>query len=436
MAAPFTAAAVLGAGTMGAQIAAHLANAGVAVTLLDVTRDAAQQGVKRLRSLKPDPCFEPGVLARIATGSFSEDAARLRGADWVIEAIVESLDAKRALLSSIAAAIAPAAIVSSNTSGIPLGSIATALSAEMRARWLGTHFFNPPRYLHLLELIPTPDTSPDTLSRIREFADHRLGKGVVVAKDTPGFIANRIGMFAAARALALVASGEFTIEEIDAITGPAIGRPKSATFRTMDIAGVDIVAKVASDLTARLSAADVDGRDYQLPPFVSAMVERGLLGEKAGRGFYQRIQGGGADGGSTILTLDPATLEYRAQLPAKLPALEAARTIADTGARIRTLLLGRDRVGDALRRTLGPTLDYVGRIANDIAESPADIDRAMRWGFGWELGPFATMAAIEVDLGENRLRESVSEHGDRKPTPGVGFSRPQDQCGRESRRSG
>jgi 3-hydroxyacyl-CoA dehydrogenase len=318
----------------------------------------------------------------------------LRDADWVIEAIVESLDAKRALLSSIAGAIGPAAIVSSNTSGIPIESIGTALPADMRARWLGTHFFNPPRYLHLLELISTADTSTDTLARIREFADHLLGKGVVVAKDTPGFIANRIGMFAAARALALVASGEFTIEEIDAITGPAIGRPKSATFRTMDIAGVDIVAKVAADLAARLSAAETDAGDYQLPPFVSAMVERGLLGEKAGRGFYQRVQGGGAGGGSTILTLDPATLEYRPQASVKLPALEAARTIADTGARIRALLLGRDRVGDALRRTLGPTLDYVARIANDIAESPADIDRAMRWGFGWELGPFATMEAI------------------------------------------
>ena len=393
MSVPFTAAAVLGAGTMGAQIAAHLSNAGVPVTVLDVSRDAAAQGVNRLKSLKPDPCFEPGVLRRISTGSFTEDASRLRQADWIIEAVVESLDVKRALLTSLAPHISASAVLSSNTSGIPLADIGSTLPTDLRGRWLGTHFFNPPRYMHLIELIPTPDTAPATLSRIGEFVDHRLGKGVVVAKDTPGFIANRIGMFAAARALALIASGEFTIEEIDAITGPIIGRPKSATFRTMDIAGVDIVFKVASDLAARLTATGANGKDYDLPPMVAAMVERGLLGEKAGKGFYQRVKGGG-DGGSTILALDPGSLTYREQKPVVLPSLEAARANADMAARLKTLFLGRDRAGDALRRTLGPTLVYTARIANDIAHSPADIDRAMQWGFGWELGPFATIDAI------------------------------------------
>jgi len=392
MSVPFTSAAVLGAGTMGAQIAAHLSNAGVAVTLLDVSRDAAAQGLKRLKTLKPDPCFEPASLSRITTGSFTEDAARLRNADWIIEAVVESLDVKRALLASLAGHISPAAILSSNTSGIPLGSIASGLPAELQPRWLGTHFFNPPRYLHLLELIPTPQTSPQTLARVREFADHRLGKGVVVAKDTPGFIANRIGMFAAARALELVASGEFTIEELDAITGPIIGRPKSATFRTMDIAGVDIVLKVASDLAARLSATGGNGRDYDLPPLVAQMVERGMLGEKSGRGFYQRVKG--SDGASAILALDPQTLEYRPQKPPALPSLQAAATKDSAAERLRLLFLGRDRVGDALRRTLGPTLRYAARIANDIAHAPADIDLAMRWGFGWELGPFESIDAI------------------------------------------
>ena len=232
MSVPFSSAAVLGAGTMGAQIAAHLSNAGVPVTLLDVSRDAAAQGLARLKTLKPDPCFVPTVLARISTGSFTDDAARLRQADWIIEAVVESLDVKRALLASLAPHISPSAVLSSNTSGIPLGDIASALPADLQTRWLGTHFFNPPRYLHLLELIPTPQTSTETLTRISEFADHRLGKGVVVARDTPGFIANRIGMFAAARALELVASGEFTIEELDAITGPIIGRPKSCLLYT------------------------------------------------------------------------------------------------------------------------------------------------------------------------------------------------------------
>src|SRR6187431_884009 len=244
MSSTFRTAAVLGAGTMGAQIAAHLANAGVRVQLLDVTRDAAIAGLKRLKTLKPDPCFIPEVLALIMPGSFDEDAARLRDADWVIEAIVESLEVKQTLLVRLAPHINASAILSSNTSGIPLTAIGSALPADLRQRWLGTHFFNPPRYLHLLELIPTADTSPDVVARISAFADLHLGKGVVVARDTPGFIANRIGMFGAMKSIALVASGEFTIEEIDAVSGPIIGRPKSATFRTLDLAGVDIVAKV------------------------------------------------------------------------------------------------------------------------------------------------------------------------------------------------
>jgi 3-hydroxyacyl-CoA dehydrogenase len=395
MSPPFRAAAVLGAGTMGAQIAAHLSNAGLPVLLLDVSRDAATQGIKRLRTLKPDPCFVPDVLARITPGSFDEDAGRLRDADWIIEAVVESLDVKQALIGRLATHIGPAAVVSSNTSGIPLAAIASGLPADLRARWLGTHFFNPPRYLHLVELIPTPDTSPDVLARVRHFADVHLGKGVVVARDTPGFIANRIGMFGAMRSIALVASGACTIEELDAISGPIIGRPKSATFRTIDLAGVDIVARVAAGLAERLSDAD-GGEDYAAPPLLAGMIQRGLIGDKAGRGFYQRVKSDSPDGGSTILVLDPASLDYRAQTPPKLPSLEAARAIAGTDARIRALFLGKDRAGDLLRRTLGPTLLYAARVAPDIAHSPDDVDRAMRWGFGWELGPFETIEAIGV----------------------------------------
>ena len=386
---------MLGAGTMGAQIAAHLSNAGLTVLLLDVSRDAAAQGLARLRATKPDPCFVPEVLSRITPGSFGEDAALLRDADWVIEAVVESLDVKQTLLTRLAPQINPAAVVSSNTSGIPLSAIAAGLPADLRRRWLGTHFFNPPRYLHLVELIPTRDTGADVLARVRDFADIHLGKGVVVARDTPGFIANRIGMFGALRSIALVASGEFTIEEVDAVTGPLIGRPKSATFRTLDLAGLDIVAKVAADLANRLP--DAGGReDYAAPPLLGRMLERGLLGDKTGRGFYQRVKGDAPEGGSTILVLDPAALDYRAQAAPKLPSIEAARATADMGARIRALFLGKDRAGDLLRRTLGPTLLYAARIAPDIADSPDDVDRAMRWGFGWDLGPFGTIDAIGV----------------------------------------
>jgi len=391
----FRRAAVLGAGTMGAQIAAHLANAGLEVLLLDVSRQAAAQGVARLRTTRPDPCFVPQVLSRISTGGFDDDAERLRDADWVIEAVIESLEAKQAILAKLAPFIRRDAIVSSNTSGIPLAAIATALPADLRPRWIGTHFFNPPRYLHLLELIPTPETAPAVIEDLTAFADVRLGKGVVVAKDTPGFIANRIGMFAAIRSIELVAAGTFTIEEIDAVTGPILGRPKSATFRTLDLAGVDIAAHVAGDLAARLSPAE--GRDAYTPPaLLTRMVERGLLGDKTGSGFYRRVK---ADGGSTILALDPATLEYRPQVAPQLPSLDAARAIADTGARLRALMGGRDRAGDILRATLGLTLRYTAQVAGDIAHDPADIDRAMRWGFGWELGPFETIAAIgEAEL--------------------------------------
>ncbi len=385
MSAPFRTAAVLGAGTMGAQIAAHLANAGLDVLLLDVSRQAAAEGLKRLRTQKPDPCFLPDTAARIRTGAFKEDAALLRQADWIIEAVVESLPVKQALLTELAPSIGPDAVVSTNTSGIPIAAIAAGLPAALGARWLGTHFFNPPRYLRLLEVIPTPATDPSVLARVRDFADRRLGKGVVVARDTPGFIANRIGIFNAIRSLELVAAGDVSVEEVDAITGPVMGRPKSATFRTLDIAGIDILARVTADLDARVG--DHHGaRPYSAPPLLAAMLERGLLGAKAGQGFYKRAS---SDPGAPILVLDPATMEYREPRPVKLPALEAVAAVSDPAERVARLLADQGRVGDFVRRTLGETAAYAGRIADEIAHSPDDIDRAMRLGFGWETGLFA-----------------------------------------------
>jgi 3-hydroxyacyl-CoA dehydrogenase len=345
MSPPFRTAAVLGAGTMGAQIAAHFANAGLDVRLLDVTREAATDGVRRLRTLKPDPCFVPDVIRSIRTGGFDQDTALLGDADWIVEAVVESLEIKQALLSRLAPHISPAAVVSTNTSGIPIAAIATGLPGALASRWLGTHFFNPPRYLRLLELIPTPLTDLAVVERVSDFADRRLGKGVVIAKDTPGFIANRLGIFGALRSIELVESGEFTIEEVDAMSGPIIGRQKSATFRTMDIAGVDILARVAADLEARLGGTGNPGR-YSVPRLLTAMLERGLAGAKGGQGFYKRAT---SDPGSPILVLDPSTLEYRAPEPVKLPALEAAAAISDTATRVRSLLSGQDRVGDFLQ---------------------------------------------------------------------------------------
>src|SRR5258706_8341090 len=367
-----------GAGTRGAQTAAPVANAGAPVPLLDVTADLAREGLKRARGLKPDPFFTPDAVALITTGGF-DDLSRLADADWIMEAVVEQLDIKRALLERVDRARRPGTVVSSNTSGIPIASLAEGRSADFRRHWLGTHFFNPPRYLRLLELIPSAETDPAIVARVSHFPDHRLGKGVVVAKDSPNFIANNIGVFGATLALRALESGRYSIEEIDAITGPALGRPKSATFRTMDLAGVDILVHVAKNL------------NLALPTFVAAMVERGWVGDKAGQGFYKKEK---TASGTAILTLDPATMTYRQKQPARLPSLEAARSIEDPAERIRTLFGGLDKVGDFLRDVLGFTLVYTAKVTPAIAYSIDDVDRAMQWGFGWEMGPFETMDAI------------------------------------------
>jgi len=373
---------------MGAQIAAHLANAGVRVRLLDVTPDAARNGLQRAQTVKPDPFFADAARSLIETGGFDEDLARAGDADWIVEAIVERLDAKRALMARVDAVRRADAVVSSNTSGIPIASIAEGRSDGFRRHWLGTHFFNPPRYLHLLELIPTAETDAAVVRLMAEFSDVRLGKGVVHAKDAPGFIANRIGIFGVVRALRAIESGDYTIEEVDAITGPAIGRPKSATFRTVDIAGVDVLVHVARMLAERLDDP-ADRAAFALPRFVEEMAARGMIGAKAGRGFYEKR-------GDEILTLDPKTLEYRPRRSPTLPALEAARSIESPADRIRTLYHGKDRAGEFLRATFGPTLEYATRIADRVAYSPEDVDKAMKWGFGWQLGPVETLGALKA----------------------------------------
>ncbi len=379
-------AAVLGAGTMGAQLAAHLANAGLPTLLLDVTREAAREGLERAKGLRPDPFFTRATAALIRTGGFDEDLAGIADCDWIVEAIVERLDVKQALFARVEKSRRADAIVSSNTSGIPIAALAEGRSDGFRRHFLGTHFFNPPRYLRLLEVIPTPDTDPAVVNAITLFADRRLGKGVVVAKDTPNFIANHLGLYGVMQVFRALERGDLTIEEIDAITGPAIGRPKSATFRTMDIAGIDVLAHVAGNLAERLSSPD-DRAMFAVPPLVQRMLAKGMNGAKSGRGFYTKSETG------EILTLDPATLEYRPRQAVKLPSLDAARGMDDLRARVRTLTDGDDRVGRFLRETLVPTLDYADRIAPSIAHTPGDVDRAMRWGFGWELGPFELRSA-------------------------------------------
>jgi 3-hydroxyacyl-CoA dehydrogenase len=382
-------AAVLGAGTMGSQIAAHLANAGVPVTLLDVTPEAARDGLKRAAALKPDPFFTKDAAALITTGGFDQKLSSLGQADWIVEAIVERLDIKQSLFAQVEQVRAPHAVVSSNTSGIPIAALAQGRSADFRRHFLGTHFFNPPRYLRLVEVIPTPDTDQGLVESLSRFIDLRLGKGVVVTRDTPNFIANHIGLFGVVQLMRAFESGDYTIEEIDAITGPALGRPKSATFRTMDIAGLDVLGHVLRNLAERLPE-ETSRSGFTLPAVVDQLITRGWTGEKAGQGFYKRE-------GSEILTLDLGSMSYRAKQPAWIPSLDSVKNLEPAAARVKALFNSRDKAGTLLRDTLAPTLVYAARVAPEIANSIDDVDRAMQWGFGWELGPFELWDAIGID---------------------------------------
>ena len=382
-------AAVLGAGTMGAQIAAHLSNAGYPVSLLDVSAHAAREGLERARKLKPDPFFTHDSSNRIRTGGFDTDLQWIGDADWVIEAVIEQADAKRSLLQRVDTLRRQGSIVSSNTSGLSIAGLAEGRSDDFRTHWLGTHFFNPPRYLPLLEIIPTAETDPQVVASLRDFADRRLGKNIVIAKDTPGFIANHVAMHGLVRIFEALANGTYTVEEIDAMTGAAIGRPKSATFRTVDIAGLDILVHVANDLAARLPHGR--GSQFQFPPFVKEMVKRGWIGEKAGRGFYERRKN---DAGETdIWALDPIAMEYRPRQPVALPSLDAAAPLP-LPERMRKLFSGKDRVAGFFQATLPASLRYAADVAPEIAHSIDDIDRAMQWGYGWPLGPFELADAI------------------------------------------
>ncbi len=385
-------AAVLGAGSMGSQIAAFLASAGLDVLLLDVSAQAAHGGLERLKKVRPEPFFTPEAALRIQTAGFEVGLPHLAACDWIVEAIVERAETKQGMFAGVDAVRRKGTWVSTATSSLPVAVLAAGRSEDFRRHFLGTHFFNPPRYLRLLELVPGPETDPAVVERVRNFADVRLGKGVVVAKDTPGFIANHLGIFAVFRALEALAAGPFSIEEIDELTGPLVGRPKSATFRTMDLAGIDVLG-IAAGTLARSAPPEVQ-RLFALPPLVDELIDRGWHGEKTGQGFYKRVKLPGGD--SRVLVLDPRTFEYRPLRGTGLPALDRLRAIDDPGARIRALFTADDDAGAFTRATLGATLRYAATVAPAIAHSIDDVDRAMRWGFGWELGPFEILDAIGV----------------------------------------
>lgn len=380
---------------MGAQVAAHLAGQGLEVTLLDIVaagqadRSAlARRALDVLRKLKPSPLHLPDHVAAIKVGNFEDDAAALKDADWIFEAVVEDRQIKRALFATLGPKAKPTAIVTTNTSGIPLSAMADALPKALQRRFFGTHFFNPPRYLKLLETIPAPHTDDALLCSFEAFADVRLGKGVVRCKDTPNFIANRIGSQAMGAAFAAMMDLDLTIDDVDALTGPLIGRAKSATFRTADIAGVDVLQKVAAHLHEAVPD-DPERETFKLPAFVGTMVERKWLGEKTGIGFYKKE-------GKDILTLDWKTLEHKPRLKPKFASIEAAANVPDAGKRIAQILAGSDKGAQFLWRVLSRSAFYAAAMVPEIGDDIVSIDRAMEWGYAWGMGPFRTIDALGV----------------------------------------
>ena len=385
-------AAVLGAGTMGAQVAAHLAGCGLDVVLLDMAspgpdRSAiARKGLEVLRKLKPSPLHRAEDLAFIRPGNFDDDLGLLAGAEWVFEAVVEDAEIKRKLYARVAPALSATALLTTNTSGLGIAGLAEALPAALRPRFFGTHFFNPPRYLHLLETIAGPQTDPALIGGLEAFAEAVLGKGVVRAKDTPNFIANRIGSYGFGVVLQAMMDLDLGIDDVDALTGPAIGRAKSATFRTADIAGVDICVKVAEHLYQAVPH-DPEREAFRVPAFMKTMVERGWLGEKSGRGFYQKD-------GKQIRVLDWKTLEYRDRRSTRFPSVEAAASSADPAARLGQILSGKDKGAEFLSRVMAATALYAAALVPEIADDFTAIDRAMQWGYGWGLPPFRLLDAV------------------------------------------
>ena len=382
---------------MGSRIAAHFANAGFPVDLLDVVlpdqknrNAAALAGLDAATKQKPGAFFTESARGLIRPGNFDDHLDRLAGCDWIVEAVAENLEIKRSLWYRVAAARQPGSILSTNTSGIPLARISEGFSDEFRQHFLGTHFFNPPRYLHLVEVIPGADTADEVLIWAANFCDLHLGKGVVECKDTPNFIANRIGCFFGATIHHLTVEDDFTIEEVDALTGPAIGWPRSASFRLIDIVGLDVWCHVLNNLY-ELVPHDPERERFCVPEVMQEMLERGWLGEKRGHGFYKRV-GKGAE--KEIYALDRKTLEYHPAQKVRFPALDAARGIEELPQRLRTVIQGDDRAAQFLWKLFRDLMVYSANMVPEISDRIVEIDRAMRWGFGFPLGPFELWDAL------------------------------------------
>jgi 3-hydroxyacyl-CoA dehydrogenase len=416
---------------MGSTIAAHLANAGLDVLLLDIAPQTptddersrglsleapevrnrlAAAGLASAQAARPAAFQLPAYAERIEIGNFDDDMARLSECDWVIEVVVENMAVKQRLFSDrVAPNLAPDAVLSTNTSGLSVAELSRSLPPEVRMRFLGTHFFNPPRYMRLMELIPAPDTEVAILSGLASFIARRLGKGIVYAKDTPNFIGNRIGVFSVLNAIRHMLDMGLTVEEVDAVSGPATARARSAIFRTADLVGLDTLVHVAG--TSYENLPDDAQRDVFRPPqFLNTMVEKGLLGAKADGGFYRKVR---SEGTSEILYFDYHDGEYKPRVRPRFPSVQAAKLVDDPGVRLRGVVTAKDHGAEFAWRSLRDTLIYAIERIPEVADDVVNVDNAMRWGFGWELGPFEMLDAIGIEYFVERT------HGDGVSTPRV-----------------
>ncbi|MFS0553610.1 3-hydroxyacyl-CoA dehydrogenase NAD-binding domain-containing protein [Brevibacillus sp. 179-C9.3 HS] len=415
-------AAVLGSGVMGAGIAAHLANVGIPTYLLDIvprelTADEskkgltlsdsvvknriAQAGRDRLLKEKPAPLYDIKNIDLITVGNFADHLSYLSEVDWIIEVVVENIEVKKSVFAMVEAHRKPGTIVSSNTSGVSINEMAEGRSDDFRKHFLGTHFFNPPRYLKLLELIPGQDTDPQVVSFMKHFGEQVLGKGMVVCKDTPNFIANRIGTYGLQVSIHEMVRIGLGVDEVDALTGPVIGRPKSATFRTLDVVGLDTYVHVAGNVRNK-STDELERSVFEVPEFVLQMVEKRWIGQKAGQGFFKQVK---TEKGKEILALSVDTLEYRPSVRPKFASLEAAKTAKTLPDKLRALAYGKDKGSEFVWSVFKKVLLYSAEKAHEIADDIVAVDQAMKWGFGWEMGPFETWDAIGVEKSVARMRE-------------------------------
>lgn len=414
-------AAVLGSGVMGSGIAAHLANIGIPTLLLDIvprelTKEEVAKGltlqdkqvrnrisatsIQKLLKQKPAPLAVKKNLALIEAGNLEDDLVKLKDVDWVIEVVVENLNVKKQVFEKVEQYRKPGSIISSNTSGISVEAMVEGRSEDFQKHFLGTHFFNPPRYLKLLEVIPTQYTAPEVLSFMKTFGEDVLGKGVVVAKDTPNFIANRIGTYGLLVTVQEMLKAGLSVGEVDSITGPLIGRAKSATFRTLDVVGLDTFYHVANNVYEKVEGKEKEV--FEIPAFLKAMVEKGWLGSKSGQGFFLKK-------GKEILELDPVTLEYGPRKNLSTPAVELSKQEKGTANKLKALVYAKDRAGEFLWNTMSQSLVYSAQLLGEIADDIVSIDRAMKWGFGWETGPFETWDAIGVEKSVQKMKEAGLE---------------------------